>query len=151
MKEKMLEEMGNVYDPALLGISKYFYIDPETWPDSIRKKVNSSMARYRHYIDSDLIKQIEIPKFKKEWIKNALSLVPEKLCKNEDSVKAIFQEIFETFKKSSKECMLDYILRCPEERKRLHIEILPRKFLNSAERICREGGYSVDLYTDWHR
>lgn len=45
-----------------------------------------------------------------------------------------------------KETMLNYILRCPAERKRLHIEYLPRKVLCSAERIAREGGYCITLY-----
>ena len=49
-----------------------------------------------------------------------------------------------------KQSIMDYILRSPEERKRLHIELLPRKTLHSAERIAREGGFSLMLYPDWH-
>lgn len=32
----MLAEMGGVYDPLLLGISNYVYINPKTWPESIK-------------------------------------------------------------------------------------------------------------------
>ena len=41
---------------------------------------------------------------------------------------------------------MNYILRCPAERKRLHIEYLPRRILTSADRISREGGFCVTLY-----
>lgn len=49
-----------------------------------------------------------------------------------------------------KKAMLDYILRSPEERKRLHITLLPRPFMHSAQRIGREGGFNMRLFPDWH-
>ena len=58
----MLQEMGGTYDPEYIGKSNYVHIDPEIWPESIRSKVDSSLSRYNHYINSDIIKQHEIPK-----------------------------------------------------------------------------------------
>ena len=49
-----------------------------------------------------------------------------------------------------KQAILNYILRSPAERKRLHIELLPRSLLNSGQRIGREGGFSIDLFPKWH-
>jgi dynein heavy chain len=49
-----------------------------------------------------------------------------------------------------KRAMLDYILLSPQERARLHILLLPRKIMTSAERIAREGGFNIILYSDWH-
>lgn len=50
-----------------------------------------------------------------------------------------------------KKTMLDYILRSPQERKRLHIEMLPRPFTVSADRIAREGGFNIKIFSDWHK
>lgn len=46
--------------------------------------------------------------------------------------------------------MLDYILRSPEERKRLHITLIPRQFIHSAQRVGREGGFNMRLFPEWH-
>ena len=60
----MLAEMGGItFDPAQLGIANYAYIDPEIWPESIKEKVHSSITRYMHYLDSEIIKPEEIPRF----------------------------------------------------------------------------------------
>lgn len=50
-----------------------------------------------------------------------------------------------------KKAMLDYVLRSPMERARLHIELIPRPVLCSAERIAREGGFNIHLFNDWHK
>ena len=46
--------------------------------------------------------------------------------------------------------MLNYVLLSPLERKRLHIELLPRNVLCSSQRIAREGGYNMQLFPSWH-
>lgn len=140
---------GN-YDPELLGRSNYIFYNPETWPDTIKQRVLSSITRYRHYLNSDLIKPDDISKYKKDWMVNAFSLIPEGLLRYEDCARKVFQEIFENYRLAMKKTIMDYILRSPEERKRLHIELLPRKTLCSAERVSREGGFSIMLYPDWH-
>ena len=48
-----------------------------------------------------------------------------------------------------KQSILNYILLSPIERKRLHIEVIPRKVLCSADRISLEGGYNLMLYKQW--
>ena len=50
-----------------------------------------------------------------------------------------------------KKSIVDYILRSPEERERLNINLILRKFPTSRERICKQGGYSTRLYPDWHQ
>ena len=144
--EEMVEEMGGNYDPAKLGFSNQVYVDPSEWPPHILKRMENSLQRYWHYIMNDLIKQNEVPRYNKQWMMNAFSLVDEGLLQNESSSREVFQEIFEDFKVAMKRSMLDYILRSPEERKRLHITLLPREWLCSAQRIAREGGFNTLLF-----
>ena len=54
------------------------------------------------------------------------------------------------FKIAMKKAMLNYVLLSPEQRKRLHVTLLPRNILNSAERIAREGGFNLILFYNWH-
>lgn len=49
-----------------------------------------------------------------------------------------------------KRAIMNYILRSPDERKRLHIDLIPRPFSTSNKRIITQGGYSTRLYPDWH-
>jgi len=149
--EKLLGLMNGNYDPEYLGRNNFLYISPEEWPKKIQDQVILSYKRYKHYIHSDEIKHHEISKYKKEWITNALSLVPEVLLKTyEESVRRMFQEIFENYKIAMKEAIVDYILRNPDERKRLNITLLLQHIPCSAERIAREGGFSIKLYPAWH-
>ena len=46
--------------------------------------------------------------------------------------------------------MLDYILKSPLERKRLHITLIPREFTFASDRIAREGGFNIKIFQDWH-
>ena len=74
----------------------------------------------------------------------ALAKCPEKLLKSyEDHVRKLFHEIFADYCTAIRKGVLDYILRSPEERKRLYIDLLVREVPTSAERIFREGGYSI--------
>lgn len=58
----MFNEMGGItYDPEYLGKSNYIYVDPSIWPSHLRAKVDSSIARYMHYLSSDIIRPDEIP------------------------------------------------------------------------------------------
>lgn len=49
-----------------------------------------------------------------------------------------------------KRAILDYILRAPAERKRLHILMIPREVPTSSDKIAIRGGYSTKIYKDWH-
>ena len=46
--------------------------------------------------------------------------------------------------------MMEYICRSPEERKRLHILLLPRETPPSSELIYLKGGYSSEVFPEWH-
>ena len=122
------------------------------WPRSIKEKVAVSLKRYHEYISNDeYIRSNEISEFRKEWLTNALALIPEEVLKyNEYALRQILQDVFSNYKNAMKKAIMNYILRSPDERKRLHIELIPRKFLTSNMRITRQGGYSIRLYPDWH-
>ena len=49
-----------------------------------------------------------------------------------------------------KTAIMEYILRSPDERKRLHILTLPHQVLTSAERQARHGGYNVVEFAGTH-
>ena len=57
--------------------------------------------------------------------------------------KSIFQEVFQSYIRAMKQAVLEYILNSPDERKRLHILMLPKGRLTAAYRQVREGGYSI--------
>jgi len=50
-----------------------------------------------------------------------------------------------------KQAILEYILRSPDERKRLHILMLPQERVPSSLRNARLGGYSVARYPGHHQ
>ena len=129
---EMLAEMNGNYDPSLLCKENYIHFDREFWPENILKEVLISEERYRNYISGDHIRNDEVPKFKREWILNSFNLIKPELLRNEECSRYIVKEILELFREYMKRAMLDYILRSPEERKRLHITLLPRSFIHSA-------------------
>ena len=48
------------------------------WSDKLLKQVDISIKRMLHYIENlDSIRNDELSKYKKEWMKNALDLVPD--------------------------------------------------------------------------
>ena len=49
-----------------------------------------------------------------------------------------------------KKAILDYILRSPAERKRLHILMIPREVPTSSCKIALKGGYSTRIFKEWH-
>lgn len=81
----------------------------------------------------------------------ALKRVPDELLKsNESLMRELFHEIFSNYRLAVRTAIMGYILRCPEERKRLYIDLLIRDCPTSMERITNAGGYSILLYNDWH-
>lgn len=89
-----------------------------------------------HYIDNpDSIQNKELSKYRKEWMKRALDLVPDYLLSTfATEVKMLFHDIFQNYIRAMKLSIMDYILRSPDERKRLHILMLPHQVLTAAER-----------------
>lgn len=108
-------------------------------------QVQLSIHRFFKYLESpDAIKNEEISKFKKEWMSHALELVPDSLLSNHaTTVRKIFAEIFTCYARAMKQSILEYILRSPEERKRLHIVMLPRPIPTATERQLLRGGYNI--------
>ena len=111
-----------------------------------------SVTRFNKYVDSqDAIKTEEISKFKKEWMSKALDLVPDILLQTyNNDVRMLFTEVFTSYARSMKKAVLEYILRSPDERKRLHILTLPRPIPTSSDKIALNGGYSILKYSGQH-
>ena len=105
-----------------------------------------------HYIDNpDSIRNDELSKYKKEWMKNALDHVPDYLLTSFPmQVKILFHDVFQNYIRSMKTAIMEYILRSPDERKRLHILTLPHQVLTSAEHQARHGGYNVVEFAGTH-
>jgi dynein heavy chain len=62
-----------------------------------------------------------------------------------------FQDVFDSYMRAMREAALLYILRSPEERKRLHILVLPQVRQTSALRFAKMGGYDRVKFQDHHR
>lgn len=112
-------------------------------------QVNLGVTRFLKYIESpDAIKTEEISKFKKEWMSRALDLIPDQLLQRySNEVRQLFSDVFSSYAKAMKRAILEYILRSPDERKRLHILMLPRPIPSSSLRIDLNGGFSTVSYS----
>ena len=112
-----------------------------------------SSHRFRKYLDSpDSIRNEEVSKFRKEWMQHALDLIPDRLLRQHSrEVKIVFQEVFASYVRAMKQAILEYILRSPDERKRLHILMLPRDRMTAALKHAKEGGFSVTRFSGHHQ
>ena len=139
------------YDPCSAKVTFGLNIE-KIWSPQLLKQVQISIYRMLHYIDSaDSIRTEELSKYKKEWMKRALDLVPDYLLSTfAVEVKVLFHDIFQNYIRAMKVAIMDYILRSPDERKRLHILMLPHKVLTAAERQAQHGGYSITEYKGTH-
>lgn len=149
-----VEEVDAVYDfppPPLEDRGQFNY--DLVWSPQLVRQVELSTHRFLKYVDSvDTIKNEEIAKFKKAWMQRALERVPQLLLRRHpDTVRALFQEVFASYTRAMKEAVLLYILRSPEERKRLHILMLPQARVPSSARHARLGGYSIRKYQNHHQ
>lgn len=86
-----------------------------------------SITRTLNYVDNiDCIRDEELSQFRPEWILHALVLTPTFLQKSfKNQLQQLFQEVQLLYKRSMKQAIMDYILRSPDERRRLHILMLP--------------------------
>lgn len=58
---------------------------------------------------------------------HALDLIPDNLLQTySNEVRKLFAEVFASYSKAMKLSILEYILLSPDERKRLHILMVPR-------------------------
>jgi len=94
------------------------------------------MQRMQYYIENpDSIRNKELSNYKKDWMKNALDLVPDFLLSTYPvEVKMLFHDVFQNYLRAMKTAIMEYILRSPDERKRLHILELPHQVQTAAER-----------------
>lgn len=149
--DKHLQKMGGHFDPEKIGVDEYIYYKFDDLPEAIQGLLRLSYRRYYHYLnEKSFITKDEISSFKREWITNAISRVPESLAKNENAIRELFQEIFADYRMAVKTSIMNYILLSKEERRRLSIPLLLRESPPSSDRIARAGAYSYLLYHDWH-
>ena len=112
-----------------------------------------SSHRFLSYLENpDAFRNEEISKYKKEWMQAAIELIPNALLsKYQSMTKTIFQEVFQSYIRAMKQAILEYILNSPDERKRLHILMLPKGRLTAALRQVKEGGYSIREFGGQHK
>jgi hypothetical protein len=55
-----------------------------------------------------------------------------------------------SYARAIKQAIMDYILLSPQERKRLHILMLPRKIVSSCDKSLMRGGFSLSKYSGQH-
>ena len=86
-----------------------------------------SIHRFLQYVNNpDYIKPEELSTFRKEWMQAVLDLVPDHLLTDfAAEVRMLFQDIFANYNSAMKFAIVEYVLRSPDERKRLHILMLP--------------------------
>lgn len=147
------QPISHIYDPGNF-VSEFAYPNMSAYSPALLKELEVSKIRFNHYLtDPDGIRQTEVSKYNKEWMSNALNLIyPTHLLKTyTTTVKDLFQEVLDVYVTSMKKAILDYILRCPAERKRLHILMIPREVPPSSFKIALRGGYSLKLFQDWHK
>jgi dynein heavy chain len=85
-------------------------------------------------------------------MQKSLELIPDHLLENfTELTKELFSEIFESYADAMRLTIMHYILLNPEERKRLHILMLPRTVLTSSDRSLQKGGFSTVRYSGQHQ
>jgi len=152
--EEGLDDADAAFDftpPPLEDQGQFNY--NQVWSAQLVRQVELSTHRFLKYAESiDTIKNEEIAKFKESWMQKALEQVPPLLVRRHpESVRALFQEVFASYTRAMKEAILLYILRSPEERKRLHILMLPQARVASSVRHARLGGYSIRKFPNHHQ
>ena len=121
------------------------------WSKALCSTIEKSYKRYLHYIEKDEIRMEELSLYNKKWIVAALEKLGDEsiLRVPEEYMRDLYQEIINNFLLSTKRGILNYLLLCPMERKRLEITILPRTILPSADKLALTGGYSNIKYANW--
>jgi dynein heavy chain, axonemal len=139
------------YDPVSSRKLEELQID-KVWTAQLLDQVNQSVARLLKYIDSlDCIHDEDLSQFKTNWVINALALIQPSIqnC-NQLLLKSLFAEVQLGYKRSMKQAIMDYVLRSPDERRRLHIILLPQSILSAHERKVQQGGFSTLRYQGTH-
>jgi dynein heavy chain, axonemal len=93
------------------------------------------VKRFLRYVnDPEFIKANELNQFDKKLIQNALKFVPAKLLDYAPSMMSqLVQEIFVLYVQALKTAIVEYITKSPDERRRLHIMLLPSVSYTAAE------------------
>ncbi len=140
------------YDPTLVVPEELReYLRP--WASSMRREVERCQKRYIYYVEKDEIRIEELAVYNKKWMVVALEkLGDESLLRvSEDQMRQLYQDVIASYIISMKRAIMNYLLRCPLERKRLQIVSMPRTILPSSDLIIYRGGYSIEKYQEWHR
>lgn len=141
-----------MFDPTLAKFEGAFQYE-KAWSQALIDQVELSIHRFKSYLESqDAIRNEEISKFNKAWMKRALDLIPEGLLgRFQADVRLLFAEVFTSYARAMRQSILEYILRSPEERKRLHIVMLPRPVPPASVRQALSGGFSTAAFAGCHQ
>ena len=84
-------------------------------------------------------------------MKSTLEKIPDYLLQAHVGVtKKLFNEVFSSYARSMRQAIMEYILLSPQERKRLHILMLPRRLPTACERSLLTGGFQLNKYKGQH-
>lgn len=110
----MQEAAVRVYDHHQTKVDKGFEFR-RVWSEQLMNQAKLSIRRLLRYIDSnDLIKNEEISKFNSKWMSTALELIPDFLLERyQDETKKLFSEIFNSYARSMRLAIMEYVLLSP--------------------------------------
>jgi len=144
---------NNIYDPIdFLG--KYIsddILDENKYSDEFKKNILTSLINYNKYLYSDKITSNDIFQFNKKALKKKIvkkiNFNFRKLYKK--LINQNLSELEELYIYTIKQIIMNYILRCPDERQRLNITHLLRKTLPSSYTIAKHGSFNRNKYIEW--
>jgi dynein heavy chain len=152
------EKMNSTYDPSL--IIDFYKKKMEKLKNEIshQDKIKAietyveSLQQFNKYCSDKHIPKLNISKFKKRWVDEIFKLlISWKINLTDKTMKIEFKQVFECYIKSQREWILTYILRSPEERKRLKISHVLKSSMTSSEILFMSGGYHSAIYTSWRK
>ena len=154
--DKMISEFNKInhsYEPIDF-LPKYksdLIFDESLYNEDFSRLVVTSITNYNKYLNSSKITYKDLKKFNKNALRKKIinkinfkfTEVYKKLL-NEN-----LSEIEQLYYYTLKQIIMNYILRSPNERKRLNIVYYPRKVLPSSYTIAQYGSFNRNKYSEW--
>lgn len=148
------KKFEKIYDPMdflkICTIDSVF--DESNYSEEFTECVLSSIQNYNKYIYSDKIAKNEIMTFNREKLKSSINK-KLKFEINKGSLYEIFEksidDLEECFYVDLKKIIMNYIIRSPDERKRLNILYFPSTVLPTSYTIAQHGSFNRSKYKKW--
>lgn len=140
------------FDPIIYFkkfINDDFY-NTDLWPDDYKDLILNSLNNYNKYLNSDKILKSDIAPYNKKSSKSILMNLNHNLIdKYTKILNSFLGEIETEYYITAKNIIMEYILRSPDERKRLNILFYSKKYLPSSYVIAMFGSFNRSMYTSW--